>query len=141
MAGKDTDKDKEKNGIISQFQDLSTVLRLIIFISTILVSIGVFVLVKPALNKAEMKALTKSVSEMGTKIEGIEKEQREYSEVKIHTEYVKAQVVELKGNMDKFQVEMKGGIESLKRDINREVGSLRGDIKGLARVIMRQHGG
>ena len=114
MAGKDTDKDKEKNGIISQIKDLSTVLRLIIFISTILASIGVFVLVKPALNKAEMKALTKSVSEMGTKIEVIEKEQREYSEVKIHTEYVKAQVVELKGNMDKFQVEMKGSIESLK---------------------------
>ena len=140
MPGKDTDKDK-KNGIISQFQDLSTVLRLIIFISTILVSIGVFVLVKPALNKAEMKALTKSVSEMGTKIEGIEKEQREYSEVKIHTEYVKAQISELKENQDKFQVEMKGSIESLKGDINREVGSLRGDIKELSRVIMRQHGG
>ena len=140
MAGKDTDKDK-KNGIISQFQDLSTVLRLIIFIATILVSIGVFVLVKPALNKAEMKALTKSVSEMGTKIEGIEKEQREYSEVKIHTEYVKAQVSELKENMDKFQIKIEGSIESLKGDINREVGSLRGDIKELGRVIMRQHGG
>ena len=137
----DKGKGKEKNGIISQVKDLSTVLRLIIFIATILASIGLFVLVRPALNKAEMKALTKSVSEMGTKIEGIEKEQREYSEVKIHTEYVKAQVVELKGNMDKFQVEMKGSIESLKGDINREVGSLRGDIKELARVIMRQHGG
>jgi len=137
----DKGKGKEKNGIISQVKDLSTVLRLIIFIATILASIGLFVLVRPALNKAEMKALTKSVSEMGTKIEVIEKEQREYSEVKIHTEYVKAQVVELKGNMDKFQVEMKGSIESLKGDINREVGSLRGDIKELARVIMRQHGG
>ena len=138
MPGKEKDK---KNGIISQVKDLSTVLRLIIFISTILASIGLFVLVRPALNKAEMKALTKSVSEMGTKIEVIEKEQREYSEVKIHTEYVKAQVVELKGNMDKFQVEMKGSIESLKGDINRDLSQLRGDIKELSRVIMRQHGG
>ena len=138
MPGKEKDK---KNGIISQFQDLSTVLRLIIFIATILVSIGVFVLVKPAMNKAEMKALTKSVSEMGTKIEGIEKEQREYSEVKIHTEYVKAQVKELKGNMDKFQAEIKGSMESLKTDINRDLSQLRGDIKELGRVIMRQHGG
>jgi len=139
LPGKE--KDKEGNGIISQVKDLSTVLRLIIFIATILVSIGVFVLVKPAMNKAEMKALTKSVSEMGTKIEGIEKEQREYSEVKIHTEYVKAQVSELKVNQDKFQVEMKGSIESLKGDINRDLSQLRGDIKELGRVIMRQHGG
>ena len=138
MPGKDKDK---KNGIISQFQDLSTVLRLIIFISTILVSIGVLVLVKPALNKAEMKALTKSVSEMGTKIEGIEKEQREYSEVKIHTEYVKAQVSELKENQEKFQAEMKDDMKSLKEDMNLNLGQLRGDIKELSRVIMRQHGG
>ena len=140
MPGKDTDKDK-KNGIISQFQDLSTVLRLIIFIATILASIGVFVLVRPALNKAEMKALTKSVSEMGTKIEGIEKEQREYSEVKIHTEYVKAQVSELKENQEKFQAEMKDDMKSLKEDMNLNLGQLRDDFKELSRVIMRQHGG
>ena len=138
MPGKDKDK---KNGIIPQFQDLSTVLRLIILAATILTAIGVFVLVKPALNKAEMKALTKSVSEMGTKIEGIEKEQREYSEVKIHTEYVKAQVSELKENQEKFQAEMKDDMKSLKEDMNLNLGQLRDDIKELGRVIMRQHGG
>ena len=131
----DKGKGKEKNE--RSLKKISLIVGIVVGVLVILGYCGT-VIYKAATANAQIATNTEACIEHDNRITVVEKSQ---SDIKIHTEYMKAQVLELKGNMDKFQVEMKGSIESLKGDINRDLSQLRGDIKELARVIMRQHGG
>ena len=128
---------KEKNGNGKSLKKISLIVGIVVGVLVILGYCGT-VIYKAATANAQIATNTEACIEHDNRITVVEKSQ---SDIKIHTEYMKAQVLELKENQDKFQVEMKSGMETLRIEMNQNLNRFSVDIKELSKIIMRQHGG